>query len=77
MIPTHSSVPELLRAPIPDAPPGKQPIRILICGIPSGVNHIIHRLHVLGFAEAGEWSPALPSPIQGEVIRILLRYFTE
>ena len=71
------TVPELLRAPIPDAPQGKQPIRLLICGIPAGVNHIVHQLHVKGFAEAGEWSPPLPSSIEGEVIRILVRYFVE
>jgi len=34
---TPSSVPELLRAPIPDAPVGKQPVRLLVCGIPKGV----------------------------------------
>ena len=69
------SVPELLRAPIPFASTGKQPIRILVCGVPEGVNHIIHELHIRRFAEAGEWSPPLPSPIEGEVIRILVRYW--
>ena len=71
----EKTVPELLQAPIPDAPAGKQPIRILVCGVPNGVNRVIHQLHLLGFAEAGEWSPALPSPIAGEVIRILVRYY--
>jgi hypothetical protein len=71
------SVPELLRAQLPDAPPGNQPIRILLCGIPQGVNHLVHQLHVLRFAEAGEWSPPLPSPIAGEVIRILIRHYRE
>jgi hypothetical protein len=74
---TPSSVPELLRAPIPDAPVGKQPIRLLVCGIPAGVESIIFRLYLSNFAEVGEWSPPLPSPIQGEVIRILTRYFSE
>lgn len=73
-IPARISVPELLQAPIPDVPYGKQPIRILVCGIPSGVNLIIHQLHLRQFAEVGEWSPPLPSPIAGEVIRILVRY---
>jgi hypothetical protein len=75
MISTSTTVPDLLRAAIPTAPTGRQPIRILVCGVPPGVNHIIHKLHSLGFAEAGEWSPALPSPIDGEVIRILVRYW--
>lgn len=69
------SVPDLLRAPIPDAPAGKQPIRLLVCGIPKGVDNIIHRLHSAGFAEVREWSPPLPSPVAGEVIRILTRYY--
>ena len=71
----EKTVPELLQAPIPDAPAGKQPIRILICGVPNGVNQVVHHLHLLGFAEASEWSPALPSPIAGEIIRILVRYY--
>ncbi|MEA5597328.1 hypothetical protein [Rivularia sp. UHCC 0363] len=70
----ETTIPELLQAPIPDAPSGKQPIRILVCGLPNGVNRVVHQLHLLGFAEASEWSPALPSPIAGEVIRILVRY---
>lgn len=74
---TPSSVPELLRAPIPDAPSGKQPIHLLVCGIPAGVESIIFRLYLANFAEVGEWSPPLPSPIPGEVIRVLTRYFSE
>ncbi|MCY7384324.1 MAG: hypothetical protein LH628_17395 [Microcoleus sp. CAN_BIN18] len=50
------SVPELLREEIPDVPQGKQPIRLLICGIPKGVESIVNLLHVLGFAQVGEWS---------------------
>lgn len=68
------SVPQLLKESIPDVPPGKKPIRLLACGIPQGVDNIVHLLHVLGFAEVGEWSSPLPSPVEGEVIRILTRY---
>ncbi len=68
------SVPEILKAPIPDVPEGKKPIRLLVCGVAEGVDGIVHNLHVLGFAEVGEWSPPLPSPVQGEVIRILTRF---
>jgi hypothetical protein len=70
------SVPELLKAPIPDAPEGKKPIRLLACGVDQGVESIVHLLHILGFAEVGEWSPPLPSPVPGEVIRILTRYIS-
>lgn len=68
------SVSDFLKAPIPDVPPAKKPIRLLACGIDPGVESIVHALHVLRFAEVGEWSPPLPSPVQGEVIRILTRY---
>lgn len=74
MISTTKSVPELLREEIPDLPVGRQPIRLLLCGVPQGVERIVHQLHILGFAEVGEWSPVLPSPVEGEVIRILTRY---
>lgn len=77
MIPTPKSVPELLRAEIPDAPPNRKPVRLLLCGTPKGVNRIIDILHILGFAEIAEWSPPLPSPISGEIMRILTRYFAE
>ncbi|BAU41673.1 hypothetical protein [Leptolyngbya sp. O-77] len=50
-------------------------MRLRICGAPAGVNRIVHELHVLHFAQAGEWSPPLPLPVEGEVIRILVRYF--
>ncbi|RMG05549.1 MAG: hypothetical protein D6728_20555 [Cyanobacteria bacterium J055] len=40
-----------------------------------GVESVIRHLHVLGFAEVGEWSLPLPSPIEGEVVRILTRYY--
>ncbi|MEG4346929.1 hypothetical protein QUB70_27160 [Microcoleus sp. A003_D6] len=77
MISQPKSVPELLREEIPNAPIGKQPIRLLICGFPKKVESLINLLHVLGFAEVGEWSPPLPSPLAGEVMRILTRYWKE
>jgi hypothetical protein len=77
MISPPKSVPELLREEIPDAPTGKQPIRLLICGVPKGVESIINLLHVLGFAKVDEWSPPLPSPIAGEIMRILTRYWKQ
>jgi hypothetical protein len=74
MIPT-STASDLLRAAISDVPMGKYPVRILVCGIPEGVDHVVHQLHVLGFAEAGAWSPPIPSPVAGEVMRILTKSF--
>ncbi|MDY7016145.1 MAG: hypothetical protein SVX43_21625 [Cyanobacteriota bacterium] len=75
MISNPKSVPELIREEVPNIPAGKQPVRILVCGKPQGVDHIVRRLHVLGFAEVWEWSPVLPSPVAGEVIRILTRHY--
>jgi hypothetical protein len=69
------SVPDLLRASLPTAPEGEQPVRVLICGIPSGVEQMVHQLYLRGFAQVGEWSPPLPSPLEGEIIRILVRYW--
>lgn len=74
---TPKSVLNLLRVPLPAVPNGQQPVRILICGVLPSVNHIVHQLHVRRFAEAGEWSPPLPSPLEGKVIRMLLGYCQE
>ncbi|MEG4118518.1 hypothetical protein QUA43_13715 [Microcoleus sp. N9_B4] len=52
------SVPQLLREEIPNVPTGKQPIRLLICGIPKGVESIVNLLHVLGFAFIWGMEPA-------------------
>lgn len=70
------SISELIKAPIPDLPEGNKAIRLLCCGVPVGVNGIVHTLHVLNFAEQGEWSRPLPSPVPGEIVRILTRYIT-
>ena len=70
------SVSDLLKEPILDIPEGKKPIRLITCGVPAGVDNIVHSLHVLGFADVGDWSRRLPSPTPGEVIRILTRFIT-
>lgn len=67
-------VQELIKEPILHVPAGKTPVRLLACGIPSAVNSTIHHLHVVNFAEVIAWSPALRSPVEGEVIRVLRRY---
>jgi hypothetical protein len=68
------SIAELLKTPAIDVPQGKRPVRLLACGVLQDVNSIIHQLHVLGFAEVIAWTPPVPSPVRGEVIRILTRY---
>ena len=75
MIPTAKAVPDLLRNTRSGVDANHKPIRVLICGIPTGVDGIVNRLHMRGFAQIGEWSRPLPSPIEGEVIRILTRHY--
>jgi hypothetical protein len=68
------SIADLLKEPIIEVPKGKRPVRLLACGILQDVNSVIHQLHVLGFAEVIAWTPPVPSPVRGEVIRVLTRY---
>ncbi|NJL41043.1 MAG: hypothetical protein HC899_33165 [Leptolyngbyaceae cyanobacterium SM1_4_3] len=68
--------------PFPLRYSGRAPIRHLLIGSPTLVQHTIHQLHNLRYAEAGLWSPEIfPSGSElrltlnpGEVLRILLRY---
>jgi len=68
--------------PLPLRYPNREPIRHLLIGSPRLVQQTIHQLHNLRYAEAGLWSPEIPtsdSEIRltlnpGEVLRILLRY---
>jgi hypothetical protein len=57
-----------------DMPPDREAVRILVIGSRRGVTNIVQTLFRLGFAEVGEWSPFLPGPNLGEVMRILTRY---
>lgn len=57
-----------------DPSSGKEAIRILVLGSRRGVLNIIHRLHQLGFAQAGEWSPLQPTSTPGQLMSILTRY---
>ncbi|MEO0352734.1 MAG: hypothetical protein AAF282_22060 [Cyanobacteria bacterium P01_A01_bin.15] len=75
MISTTKTVPEILRETQAAANFSRRPVRLLACGVPTGVESIIKRLHIDGFAQVGEWSKPLPSPIAGEIIRILTRYY--
>ena len=61
--------------------PDPTPIRHLLIGTPDAVQHTIHRLHNLHYAEVSFWSPAIVLPNQEliltvnprEVMRILVR----
>ncbi|MBD2258054.1 hypothetical protein [Pseudanabaena sp. FACHB-2040] len=74
MIQPVKTVPDILRDTQSAADSARKPIRIFVCGLPKGVESIVQRLHIEGFAQVGEWSKPLPSPIEGEIMRILTRY---
>ena len=63
-------------AKLPQHPEGPDRLRILLIGPRQSVISTIHTLHVLGFAEAGNWSPLLPGPQPGTVISVLTRKVT-
>ena len=54
--------------------PNRETFRHLLIGSPKGVKNTIHTLHMVGYAEVGEWSPLLPATNTGEVMAILTRY---
>jgi hypothetical protein len=66
----------------PEPPPAREPIRHLLIGSPAAVGLTIHHLHVLDYADAMLWSPAIALSQEqlvltlnpGEVMRILVRY---
>ncbi|MDZ7963056.1 MAG: hypothetical protein RMY34_35230 [Aulosira sp. DedQUE10] len=53
--------------------PKREPIKHILIGSPKAVTSTIHRLHVNGYANVGDWSPLLPTLNQGEVMSILVR----
>jgi hypothetical protein len=70
------------RSPAQLEPPGREPIRHLLIGSPAAVGLTIHRLHILQYADAGLWSPAIALSQEqliltldpGKVMRVLVRY---
>jgi hypothetical protein len=80
-----SSTPQLSHGDRLLSPPElreREPIRHLLIGSPTAVQLTIHRLHVLHYADAGLWSPAIAlvgeqlmlSLNSGEVMRVLVQY---
>ena len=60
--------------PDPHSKPGREAVRLLAIGSPDAVRTLIHRLHNLGFAEAGTWSRFMPTGNPGEIMSILIWY---
>ncbi|HEY9651214.1 MAG TPA: hypothetical protein V6C95_11170 [Coleofasciculaceae cyanobacterium] len=53
--------------------PEREPVQILVIGSSEGITNIIHSLYAHHFAHISEWSPLMPAPIPGKLMRILLR----
>ncbi|QLE44542.1 hypothetical protein FD723_31770 [Nostoc sp. C052] len=56
-----------------DSSPRRERIKHLLIGSPKAVTSTIHLLHVLGYANVGDWSPLLPTDNSNEVMSILTR----
>ncbi len=55
--------------------PNHYPIRILVIGIPPGVNSVVNELHSRRFAQVHEWSRPIRARHPGEIIRVMTRDF--
>jgi len=51
----------------------RETVKLQVIGSAWAVNHVIQVLHVLGFAEIIAWTPLIPSPEPGKLMRILVR----
>lgn len=71
--PTHETA---LQTVVASPPPldEQERLRIIVVGTSRGVTETIHTLHRRGFAEAGDWSPLVPTGIADEVMSILTRH---
>ncbi|BAY79629.1 hypothetical protein NIES25_61140 (plasmid) [Nostoc linckia NIES-25] len=54
--------------------PKREQIKHLLIGSPKGVTSTINRLHLLGYANVGDWSQLLPTANPDEVMSILIRH---
>jgi hypothetical protein len=57
----------------PSADSEHQLNKIMLVGAPDWIRNVIHRLHLLGFAEAGSWSRLIPTKNHNEKMSILAR----
>ncbi|MBW4675627.1 MAG: hypothetical protein KME52_16855 [Desmonostoc geniculatum HA4340-LM1] len=53
--------------------PKREPVKHLLIGSPNAVTNTINRLHVIGYANVGDWSQLLPTANPDEVMSILIR----
>ncbi|MBH8564483.1 hypothetical protein I8748_20235 [Nostoc sp. CENA67] len=53
--------------------PTREPIKHLLIGSPKAVTGTIHYLHIIGYANVGDWSQLLSTGNGDEVMSILIR----
>ena len=72
--PPGEDIPKLIFTPS-SSRPNHYPIRILVIGIPQGVDSIVNELYIRRFAQVYEWSRPIPSRYPGEIMRVMTRDF--
>ena len=72
-LPNESEVPfaEVPTQPSTNLGYGNEYVKVMVVGSRKGIDIIIKRLCSLGFAEASEWSPAVPYEDSGEMMRLV------
>ena len=56
------------------ATPEREKLKVVLLGSIAGVKAQIHKLHVLGFADAGDWSRLVSIPGENVVMSVLVQY---
>jgi len=59
--------------PIPTRLPERESVQIQVIGSAKAIQLTIHLLHILRFAEAGAWTPLLPTGKRGQFMRVLVK----
>ncbi len=72
-LPNPQETPTLRPIPTP-LDPEREPVQILVIGSSQGITNIIHSLYSHRFAQISEWSPLMPAPVPGKLMRILIRH---
>ncbi|MGB7442007.1 MAG: hypothetical protein WA919_13125 [Coleofasciculaceae cyanobacterium] len=47
---------------------------LIVIGSSKGITNIIQTLYRMRFAHINEWSPLMPAPIPGKLMRAITRY---
>jgi hypothetical protein len=54
--------------------PEREKLKVVLIGSIAGVKERIHKLHGLGFADAGDWSRLVSVPGEDVVMSVLVQY---